>query len=431
MAQAMRHTAKRMAERMTRRTILAGATAGMAAMATPKGIFSNSQNTLKVGLVGCGGRGTGAAIDNFNAANSAGMKMELYAMGDLFADRAQSSFDSLKERLGDSFRVMNVRRFSGWDAYKNVIDSGVDVVILATPPGFRPMMLDYAVKAGKNVFMEKPVAVDAPGIRTVMAAGEMAKQKNLAIVAGTQRRHDQAYNEVMKRVHDGEIGDIVAGYCYWNQGALWHKARTDGWSEMEWQVRNWLYFTWLSGDHICEQHIHNIDVINWAKQMHPVSAYGMGGRQVRTDPVYGHIYDHFAVEFVYPDGTKAVSMCRQQDGTDARVSEFIQGTKGTSNCSNRLDSGSDNLFRWRGEKENPYMLEHKHMYESIEAGEPLNEAKQVAESTMSAIMGREACYTGKLIKWEEFMNDEKTLGPAEFSFGPVEFPPVAMPGKTQ
>ena len=257
--------------------------------------------------------------------------VELVAMGDLFPDRLEQSSRRLAEALGDAFKVTPESSFSGFDAYQKVIDSDVDLVILASPPGFRPQHLRAAIDAGKHVFTEKPVAVDPVGIRSVIETADLAKSKNLAIVAGTQRRHDPKYVETIRRIHDGAIGEVLSGQVYWNQGGLWTAERKPEMSDSEWQIRNWLYFAWLSGDHVVEQHVHNIDVANWVLGGHPVRVNGVGGRQVRTGPEYGHIYDHFCVEMEYENGARVTSMCRQQDGTEPYVGEFFLGTAGTSN----------------------------------------------------------------------------------------------------
>jgi predicted dehydrogenase len=302
---------------LTRREFLkasAGVAVGGALASLPIELFAHAQGTdrLRVGLIGCGGRGTGAAIDALDAHPS----VELYAMGDAFKDRLEGSLNALREELQDERKArLNVgeRKFVGLDAYKQVIHSGVDIVLLCTPPAFRPIHFREAIQAGKHVFMEKPVAVCPAGARVMFQMGELATQKGLSVVAGTQRRHEPNYIETIQRIRDGAIGEIVGGACYWNQGGLWHVEKRPEWSDVEWQMRNWLYFTWLSGDFIVEQHIHNIDVINWVLGAHPVRAMGMGGRQSRVEPHYGHIYDHFAVEFEYPDGVKVLSMCRQVD----------------------------------------------------------------------------------------------------------------------
>jgi predicted dehydrogenase len=393
--------------------------------------FAQGNGKLRVGVVGCGGRGTGAAINAMNAHPD----VEVVALGDLFRDRLESSLATLKadaEKNADharKFKVTPERCFVGWNAYQQVIDSGIDIVILATPPGFRPAHLRAAVEAGKHVFMEKPVAVDAPGIRSVLESSEIARRKNLGIVAGTQRRHQNSYRATMERIHAGDIGEIVAAQCYWNQGGLWMHERRPEWTDMEWQLRNWLYFTWLSGDHIVEQHVHNIDVINWAMRAHPEKAMGMGGRQVRTDPAYGHIYDHFCIEFEYPNGARVMSMCRQIDGCANNVSERVVGTRGTSNCNGMIRGAVE--WKYEGPNNSPYDDEHKDLILSIKEGQPLNEGVQIAESCLSAIMGRMAAYTGQVITWEQALNSQEDLTPPKLEFGPLPVPPVAMPGQTK
>ena len=258
-----------------------------------------------------------------------------------------------------------------------------------------------------------------------MEAGKKAAEKKLGVVAGTQRRHQKGYVETVKAIHDGAIGEIVAGCCYWNQGPLWVKPRLEGMKDLEWQMRNWYYFTWLCGDHIVEQHIHNIDVINWALRGHPLKATAVGGRQVRVAPEYGHIYDHFGVNFEYPNGVHVLSMCRHWGGCPNNVSEFVAGTKGKSNCASRAGE-----FRAQGGGKNPYVQEHTDLVESIRKGAPLNEAQQVAESTLTAVMGREAAYTGQTIAWEDFLKSDLDLMPKDLNWDmKLEVPPVAMPGK--
>lgn len=411
---------------MTRRDFLASTAVAGAALTVPKSFgFTQAQATIKVGLIGCGGRGTGAAMDNFSSSPG----VELWAMGDVFEDRLNGSKNQLKDGMKDAFKVTPARSFVGFDAYKGVLASGVDLVILATPPGFRPTHLRAAIDAGKHVFMEKPVAVDGPGLRTVFEASDDAARKGLAIVAGTQRRHDLGYLEAMKRIHGGEIGDVVAASCYWNQGSLWMNARKPEWTDMEWQLRNWLYFTWLSGDHIVEQHVHNIDVVNWAMNAAPVKAVALGGRQVRTDPAYGHIFDHFAVEFEYANGVKCHSYCRQIDGTASRVSEQIVGSKGVSDGNSRISG--ENAWRFEGERPNPYVLEHKDLIASIRAGKPLNEGRQIGQSVMTAILGREAAYTGKEVTAEQVLASTETDLPSKLEFGQLGVAPVPVPGKTE
>jgi predicted dehydrogenase len=359
--------------------------------------------------------------------------VELVAIADLFQDQVDAALAKLKAEVPGSVDVPPGRVFLGFDAYKKVLAlDNVDLVMLLTPPGFRPEMVAAAVDAGKHVFAEKPVAVDPAGVRSVLESAKKIKEKKLGFVCGTQRRHHAGYIETIKRIHDGAIGDIVGGQCYWNQGSLWMHPRQPQWSDMEWQLRNWLYFTWLSGDHIVEQHVHNIDVMNWALKGPPVSAYGMGGRQARTDPAYGHIYDHFAIEFVYANGARVTSMARQQDGTETRVGENIVGTKGTSNPSAAQITGSG-AFRMRSPEGGfrEYQQEHVDLINSIRSGNPLNEAQTIAESTLTAIMGRMSAYTGKLVTWEQAMNSKLDIVPTSFAMGPLPVPPVAIPGKEQ
>jgi predicted dehydrogenase len=404
------------------------ATAGVSAglMASGNFAYAGGTDTIRLGLVGCGGRGTGAANDCYNSSDG----IELVAMGDLFQDQMEESKGQLQKRLGDSFKVTSDRTFLGFDAYKRVLDTDIDLVIFATPPAFRPLHLRAAVEAGKHIFIEKPVATDPTGIRSVMESAKRAKEKGLALVAGTQRRHDPAYQAAMKRIHDGAIGEIKAAQVYWNQGGLWNHERMPGMSDMEWQIRNWLYFTWLSGDHIVEQHVHNIDVANWALQDHPVKALGVGGRQVRTDPSYGHIFDHFGIEFRYPSGARVYSMCRQQEGTPSRVGEHIMGTKGSTDGHSEITVGGETTWTYEGEDVNPYVQEHADLVASIREGEPLNEGQRVAESVLTAIMGREAAYTGQEVTWDDVLNAELNLVPETFQFGSVPIPDVAAPGET-
>lgn len=400
-------------------------------------------DVIKIGLIGCGGRGTGAAGQNLTSND----RVVLHSMGDLFKDRLDGSLKAIQDTVGKKGMAAKLdvpadRHFVGWDAYKQVIASGVDLVILATPPAFRSIHLAAAIDAGKHVFCEKPVATDPTGIRSIIESAKKAKEKNLAIVAGTQRRHQNAYIETIKRIHDGAIGDLVGGQCYWNQGSLWSKPRQDGWTDMEYQLRNWLYYTWLSGDHICEQHVHNIDVMNWCFNGPPVSAMAMGGRQVRTEAIYGNIFDHFCTEFTYAGGVKIQSMCRQIDGCANNISETLIGTKGRANPASEIHGENAWKYGGGGSKvagsggvigagdRNPYDQEHVDLVASIRAGTPLNEGVRIAESTLTAIMARMSAYTGQAVTWEKAMNSKLSLLPETFAFGPAETPAVAIPGKT-
>jgi predicted dehydrogenase len=393
------------------------------------GAYAGGSDAIRVGVIGCGGRGSGAANDVLAGAEG----VTIVAMGDAFEDRLEQSLARLKKgKFAAQVDVPKERQFVGFDAFEKVIASDVNYIILATPPGFRPQHLKAAVAAGKHVFTEKPVAVDGAGIRAVLEVYEEAKTKGLGIGAGTQRRHQTSYIETMKRVQDGGIGDIVAARAFWNQGGLWKRDRQPGWSDMEWQLRNWLYFTWLSGDHIVEQHVHNLDVVNWAKNGHPVRAVGMGGRQSRVQPEYGHIFDHFAIDYEYPDGTHMMSMCRQVAGCANEVAEHLQGTTGRAHMAN-VENFIEGKAPWKFEKgkdSRPYVQEHTDLIASIRSGKPFNELKNVAESTLTAIMGRMSAYTGKAVTWEQALNSKEDWAPDTIAFGPVPTPEVPVPGTT-
>ncbi len=382
--------------------------------------YAQGSDEIRVGVVGCGGRGSGAAHNC--VASSPGVK--IVALADTFADRL--------ERLKKDFSVPDDRCFVGLNAYKQLMAlDDINLVILATPPGFRPKQFAEAIRRGKNVFMEKPVAVCPAGAKMVIEASELAAQKGLGVVAGTQRRHQTEYVETMKRIHDGAIGDIVSAQCYWNMGGLWCHERQANESDVEWQIRNWLYFTWLSGDHICEQHVHNIDVVNWAFQdVQPESVHGLGGRQYRTEPKYGHIFDHFGVEFVYPGDVRTISMCRQIEGTANNVSERVVGTKGWTDCCGTIVG--ENSWRYRGPRADAYVQEHTDLIQSIRDGKPLNEGKRIAESTLCAIMGRESAYSRRQFNRSWFMNRcTLNLVPSEDLklSDAMPVPAVAIPGQ--
>jgi len=390
---------------------------------------------LKAGLIGCGGRGTGAAL-NFL---SAGPNLKVTALGDVFHDRLESCRKKLEAEKDNVVPEENL--FIGFDAYQKVIDSGVDVIILATPPYFRPMMFEAAVKARKHVFMEKPVAVDPVGARSIITTSKQAESLGLNVVTGTQRRHQRDYIATYKQIMDGTIGDIVSVNVYWNQGQLWYRTRKPRWSDMEWMIRDWVNWAWLSGDHIVEQHVHNIDVAYWFTGQHPTSAVGFGGRHRR---VTGDQYDFFSIDFSYEDGRHMHSMCRQINGCVNNVSERVQGTKGASNCRNQILK-PDGSVAWEYEyptneegestgnvKISPYVQEHIHLVTAIRNGDQVVEAEQTAVSTLTAIMGRISSYTGKKVTWEEMMNSDLKLGPNEFSFE-KRYPdlvtaPVPVPG---
>ncbi|GJQ30009.1 MAG: oxidoreductase [Phycisphaerae bacterium] len=385
---------------------------------------------LRVGLVGCGGRGTGAARDML-ATNDA----EIVAIGDVMGERVAScraSLAGLGDGLNAHVHLTDETCFTGWDAYRRVIDSPIDVVMLATPPGFRPAMFEYAVAKGRHVFMEKPVAVDPAGVRKVITAAKLADEKGLKVVAGTQRRHERCYLEAMSRIKAGAIGTVLSAQCYWMQGGLWMHDRKPEWSDTEWQLRNWLYFTWLSGDHIVEQHVHNIDVVNWVLG-NPVRVQtAMGGRQVRTSPAYGHVFDHFGIVYEYANGVVVTSMCQQIDGCQSRVEEVFQGTLGKAvTSSGRASITGEHAWKWTGDQRSPYEQEQADLVAAIRSGERLNEGTRIAESTLTAIMGRMSAYTGRPITWEQAWNSELDLTPPALEWGTMPTPEVATPGKTK
>lgn len=397
-------------------------------------------DTVKVGLVGCGGRGKGAA----KQACSTKGNVKLIAVADVFEDKAQSAASEIKAALSSENQqrigVDADHTFSGFDAYEKLLQSGVDLVILATPPGFRPIHFEAAVKAGKHIFMEKPVAVDAPGVRQVLKANELAKEKKLKVGVGLQRHHEASYLETIKRLQDGMIGDFVAFRAYWNGGGVWEPPlkREDAKSEMEYQLRNWYYYNWLCGDHIVEQHIHNLDVCNWVLGKTPIRANGMGGRQVRTDKRYGEIYDHHFVEFEYEGGARVFSQCRHIPNCWNNVSEWVQGSKGSANINGSIET-KDEKWRFRSANPDPYQVEHDDLFDAIRTGADYNEADYGATSSLTSIMGRMATYSGQIIEWQDALNSELSLMPETFTWDakPKSLPKedgsyeIAMPGITR
>lgn len=399
-------------------------------------------DTIKVALIGCGGRGTGAAIQ----ALSTKQNVKLVAMADAFQDRLDNCY---KEITGDDFENLKSkidvpadRRFVGFDAYLKAIPLA-DVVILTTPPGFRPLHFEAAVNAGKHIFMEKPVATDPAGVQRVLAAAEKAKAKKLNVIVGLQRHYQTSYRELMKRLQDGMVGDVVSASAWWNNDGVWVNPRKAGQTEMEYQMRNWYYFNWLCGDHITEQHIHNIDVINWAKNSYPVKARGTGGREVRKGKDYGEIFDHHIVEFEYADGTILNSQCRHIKGTWAKVDELVVGTKGKImfDAGHITDYKGNTLFKHNGSKDpNPYQVEHDELFEAIAKGQyKFADAENGAKSTMTSILGRMATYSGQVITWDKAINSGLDLAPKTFAWD-ADMPlkpdanglyPVAVPGKTK
>ena len=380
-----------------------------------------ADKAIKLALVGCGGRGTGAAVQALNVKQN----VKLVAMADAFRDRLDSSLSNIMQDpvAGPRADVKEKMKFVGFDAYKKAIDE-CDVVILTTPPGFRPVQLEYALAAGKHVFSEKPLATDAAGIRKVLSLVEVARSKKLNVVVGLQRHYQTVYRELLKRINDGMIGDITSGQVYWNSGGVWVHPKEPGQTELVHQMRNWYYYNWLCGDHIVEQHIHNINVYNWFKNAHPVKAQGMGGRQVRTGKEYGEIYDHHYVEFTYADGSVLNSQCRHIKGCMERVAENFAGTKGRADSSGTIyDLKGNILWKHRDQDDpNPYQVEHDELFAAIEKGEVINNLQYGAESTMTAIMGRMVTYSGQQLTWDEALNSQVVINPGITSW--EDTPPV-------
>jgi predicted dehydrogenase len=403
-------------------------------LAVPRAVHAGVSEKMRIGLIGCGGRGTGAAENALNASPD----NVLVAVGDAFPDFANSSLDKLKriEACKDRVQVSPDHVFVGFDAYKEVIDCGVDVIILATPPHFRPQLLAYAVAKGKHSFVEKPVAIDAPGVRSIIETCKKAKEKNLAVVSGLCWRYHPAVKETVRRiVEDKAIGDIVSIQSTYNAGTLWHRGDDPKWSRMEYQIRNWLYFHWLSGDHICEQAVHSLDKTAWLQgDIHPTHAFGMGGRQQRVQPEYGDIYDHHTVFYEYPTGIRVFFTCRQQSDTTQLVDEVVLGTKGRANILQFHIQG-EKAWTYEGKDKGPaamYDLEHVALFNSIREGKPINNGHYMANSTMLAIMGRMCTYTGQTLTWDKCFHSQERLGPTGYAWNDnVPAVEVAIPGKTK
>ncbi|HTI71430.1 MAG TPA: Gfo/Idh/MocA family oxidoreductase [Candidatus Limnocylindria bacterium] len=427
----------------TRRNFLSNSTvavggAVIGSMLLDRSAFAAGGDELKIALIGCGGRGSGAASQALNVPGN-----KLVAMGDTFQDRLEGSLKNLQREHPNNVDVPPERQFVGFDAYKKAI-ALADVVILATPPGFRPLHFEEAVRQGKHIFMEKPVATDAAGIRRVLAAAEESKKKNLKVGVGLQRRHDPGYIETIHRLQGGAIGDINTMRVYWNDAGVWVNPRKEGQGEVDFQMRNWYYFVWLCGDHIVEQHIHNLDVANWIKNGPPVRARGMGGRQVRVEKEYGEIFDHHAVEFFYADGSTAFSQCRHIRGCWSSVSEHAIGAKGYCDVGgNSIKFMGGGGWKYKSAKKvDPYQQEHDDLFAAIRNNLPYNEAKRGAESTMTAILGRMATYSGNELQWDDALNSKVIYTPDDYdnmTFTSVlkskanadGFYPVPVPGKTQ
>ena len=406
------------ASALSRRSFLPRSAAGAAVVSQVPFVRTShaaSDDPIRVAVIGCGGRGSGAAQNVVESSSN----VKIVALADLFPEQVEGARKNFKDVPPDHC-------FSGFDAYKKALSvPDVNYVILATPPGFRPFHFRAAVEAGKHVFMEKPVATDCPGIRHVLETGEMAKQKNLFVAAGTQRRHQAAYLESIKRIQGGEIGDIVSLRVYWNGGGIWHRG-DKGETEMERQIRNWYHYIWLSGDHIVEQHVHNLDVGLWVMKDRPVKCWGMGGRQCRKGS--GQIYDHFSVEYEFANGVRMSSYCRQMPG-EGNVSEAVEGTLGSARPGSWVKPRNGEGWRApRNMGRDAYVQEHADLIESVRTGAPLNETRNVAESTLAAIMGREAAYSGQVITWEDAMKSTLRHVPEKIDWGAAPEAEVPMPG---
>ena len=404
------------------------------------GFHNSVDDAIKVAVIGCGGRGSGAATQ----ALSTSQNVRLVALCDAFQDRLEKSLKSIKDAVDHSkIDVPQERQYVGFDGYKEAI-ADCDVIIITTPPGFRPMHFAEAVKQGKQIFMEKPVATDAAGIRSVLKTAEEAKQKKLNVVVGLQRHYQRKYTELISMIDKGKIGDITSGQVYWNGGGVWVRPRKDGQTEMEYQMRNWYYFNWLCGDHIVEQHIHNLDVMNWAKHAYPVSAQGMGGRQVRNGKDHGQIFDHHYVEYTYADGSVMNSQCRHIKNCWNKVSETVVGTKGKVNFGTGELTGHNGKTIYKHDDSNdgnPYQVEHDKLFAAVAKGEyKFSDAENGAKSTMTAILGRMATYSGKMLSWDEAIKSKVELVPSNFEWSWDAMPPakpdangdyaIAMPGST-
>ncbi|MEC7584750.1 MAG: Gfo/Idh/MocA family oxidoreductase [Planctomycetota bacterium] len=414
-------------------TAALSATGSLSALHAAGSVHGGAGEPLKIGLIGCGGRGTGAA----RQALAASKENILWAMGDAFENRLQGSYEGLEEALEGSgnpnqIQVAPERRFVGLDCADQVLATGVDVVLLASPPGFRPMQIEKAVNKGVHVFAEKPVATDAPGLHRVRKACDKAQQMGTTVVSGLCYRYHDGRRAVVDQLHQGAVGEILAIQGNYITGELWLHQRRPDWSELENQLRNWLYYTWLSGDLIAEQHIHTLDMMAWIKQdVYPESCYSLGGRQKRTDPKYGQIFDHFATVYEWADGTRGFSYCRQQSGCFRNVNEYVMGTDGKAEIFKHQITGKNN---WKADMKmrDMYQAEHDEMFAAIRAGKPINNGEYMCNSTAMAMMGRMAAYTGKKITWDQAWASREVLVPEQLSWD-MEMPEVevAVPGITK
>jgi len=407
------------------------AAAGVGLAIPASGVHAAGSDTVRVAMVGCGERGTFDAISCLKSAPG----VELVAVADLFQDRVDASLAKLRQEIPGCVKVSPERVFLGFDAYQKVLAlDDVHLVMLLTPPGFRPGMVGAAVEAGKHLFVEKPGAVDPVGVRALVAASERAAEKGLSIVVGTQQRYAPQYLELVRRIRDGQIGELTHLEALWiGDMELWHyHDRQPSWSDMEWQVRCWPLFTWLSGDHYVEQLVHNLDVVNWVADATPVVCQGLGGRQVRTGPEFGNIFDHFSVRYEYESGLTMFAMATQQRGISTRVGNIIHGTKGTARV-DRATAVIEGASPWEfaGQGSSGDLEMHAALIRSIREGRPINEGVRLAEATMTGVMGRMSAYTGRALKWDWAMKASKLdLRPERYAMGPLPVAPVAMPGRT-
>jgi myo-inositol 2-dehydrogenase / D-chiro-inositol 1-dehydrogenase len=412
----------------SRRQVLGSATAAAAAVLAPSA-YAGGSDVIRLGLIGCGGRGTGAA-DN---ALTAEPGTRLVAMGDAFADRLDLSLKQLsKLEVSDRVNVDEDHRFVGFDAYKRVIDSDVHAVLLATPPHFRPTHFRAAIEAGKHVFAEKPVAVDGPGVRSVLETGELAARRGLTVVSGLGWRYEPTVRETIERIHSNALGQIHTLQTMRMAGRLWVNPRKPGMTDMEYQMRNWYYFTWLSGDFIVEQFVHELDKMAWVMQdVPPSGCVSIGGRQARTDAMYGHIYDMFGCVFDYADGAKLFAFTRQQGNTSMVGGDFAVGSEGRANVTQATITGK-NPWSVRRPMANVYVLEHQAMLQAIRENRPVNNTRYMAQSTLMAIMARMSAYTGQQLTWEQALISQEDLSPPAYDWAtPLPDPPVAVPGVTK
>lgn len=412
----------------TRRQFLASTStaalgSGLSASMVPN-VHVGGRNEIRIALVGCGGRGTGAVAQLFHTKG----QTRLVAVADAFRHKAVQAVESLRKHAADKVLVKPEHVFAGLDAYKQAIDSDCDLVVIATPPGFKPPQFDYAVAANKHIFMEKPVAVDAPGVRRVLDAVERSKQQNLMVGIGLQRRHEPKYKETIQRVHDGAIGDVILSRVYWNGGGIWYRNREPGMTEMAFQCNNWYHFNWVCGDQIVEQHIHNLDVGCWAKNAYPVKCNGMGGGEMRMggDRTKSQIFDHTFCEYTFADGSKMYSQGRHLRGGWNNVSEHLHGTKGTAVPAGRIDA--DKRWQFQGRSPGGHQQEQHDLIEALMAGNIYNEGEYGARSTFCAILGREACYSGKEIQWDDLLQRGRELAPGIDDYT-MDSEPPAMPGE--